>query len=340
MVQIRVHNPGEENVTIATVVYERYLSSKGARRIGWFYIRKILIKLLNDPPCSVLIHGRRLQIPLSHQLPDYLEKYRFYDRLPRRISEYVHVSQGHLNCIDVGANIGDTVASFIKQASDIFLAVEPNPSFRKYLTKNWGWNKNVTIVEEMCSSGSKTGKFLVKEKDGTAALHQSEEGTQIKCRSLDEIVADHPASGSVNVLKIDTDGFDFEVIRGARRIIAQTHPVVLFECDPFSNANYVTDCLETLSFFKQSGYNFFLLYDNYGNLMGQYSLSDLAPFQNLLFYQLSAERCYFDILVMMDNDMSAFYKTEIEEFINNMPNKLLQPTAATVVELQRSTERS
>jgi FkbM family methyltransferase len=293
-------------------------------------VRYGFIKLFNDPTCSLTVHGKELKLPLSHSLPTYLMLFPFYDRLPQRISEFVHKRQGNLNCIDVGANIGDTIAAFYMKDTDTFLAVEPNPKFNKLLVENWGWNKTVTIVSDICSSGSGEDTFKFIEKSGTAAVIQTESGIKMRKRSLDEIVNEHPHSASANVLKVDTDGHDFEVIAGSKGIISRNLPVVLFECDSFKNTNYVEDCLRTLNFFKYCGYSYFLLYDNYGYLMGKYSLSDLSPFQNLLFYQLTSNFYYFDILVMKDAEVFQFYKEEINYYVERMENKSLKQTAITI----------
>lgn len=318
---------------IATLVYKQYLSSGGIGRLAWSFVRKALIKLLSDPTCSLPIHGRRLKLPLSHSLPVYLKQFPFYDQLPRRISEYVHQKQGHLNCIDVGANIGDTIASFYQEDTDTFLAIEPNPKFSRLLSENWGWNKNVTMVSDICSSGSDEGTFLIQEKNGTASILRAGNGIKMSSRPLDEIVNDRPFAANANVLKIDTDGHDFEVIEGSNELLSRNLPVVLFECDAFENTNYVEDCLRTLNLLKRSGYNYFLLYSNFGYLMGRYSLSDLSPFRNLLFYQLTSDFYYFDIIVMKDEDIFQFHKAEIDYFADKMPNKSLQRTAIAAAEL-------
>jgi len=318
---------------IATAVYKQYLTSRGVRRRIWSFVRKALIKLLGDPICSLPIHERRLKLPLSHALPDCLKNHQFYDRLPQRIGEYIHQFKGHLCCIDVGANIGDTIASFYKSDSDTFLAIEPNPKFCKLLAENWGWNKSVTVVSEICSSESGETTFSIQEKMGTASILQTGKGIKMSRRTLDEIVSDHPFAADANVLKIDTDGHDFEVIAGSERLLSRNLPALLFECDAFENTNYSEDCLRILRFLKQSGYNYFLLYNNFGNLMGKYSLFELSPFQNLLFYQLTSNFYYFDILVMKDEDIFKFYKMEVNYFADKMPNKSLQRTAITAAEL-------
>lgn len=280
------------------------------------------------------IHGRQLKVPLSHSLPEYLESFRFYDRLPQRISQYLHQQHGQLNCIDVGANVGDSIAAFYAKDTDTFLAIEPNPKFNALLSENWGWNKNVTVVDDLCSSDSGEGTFEVRESNGTASILQTEIGIKMRRRPLDEIVTGHPAAMHANVLKIDTDGHDFEVLAGARGLLSRSLPAVLFECDAFENTRYVEECLIALKALKQSGYNSFLLYDNVGSLMGRYSLSDLSSFQSLLFYQLTSNFFYFDILVMKDADISQFYKTEIEYFAGQMASKSMQRTAIAAAELQ------
>lgn len=87
-------------MNIATLVYKRYLASHGIRKRAWSLVRRILVKLLNDPICSLPVHGKYLKLPLSHSLPDYLEQFRYYDRLPRRISEYVHRKTDRLVMMD------------------------------------------------------------------------------------------------------------------------------------------------------------------------------------------------------------------------------------------------
>src|SRR6185369_13661457 len=99
-------------VKIATFVYKQYLSTRGCAKIFWGGIRKQLVRLTGDPPCSMKIHGKSLELPLSHALPAYLDELAFYDTLPGRLSDYLYRKYGMLKCVDVGANIGDSVAAF------------------------------------------------------------------------------------------------------------------------------------------------------------------------------------------------------------------------------------
>jgi FkbM family methyltransferase len=318
---------------IATKCYEKYLNSNGIRRIMWSLIKKMLIKILNDPICVLPIHGKHLKIPLSHQLPEYIKKFPFYDRLPQRLSKYLHQKHGYLICVDVGANIGDTIAAFYQKDTDIFLAIEPHPKFRKLLEENWGGYKNIIIVSDICSSSSGEDQFEIQSKNGTASILEVNDGILMKKRPLDEIINDYPLVHNPNVIKIDTDGHDFEVIKGAKNTISKNLPVILFECDIFENENFVEEVLDTLNFFKECGYNYFIVYDNFGALMGRFPLSNLYTFKNLLFYKLiSTTFYYFDILVIPDDDLIEFYKMEIDYFIENINNETLKNTAVIAVE--------
>jgi len=68
--------------------------------------------------------------------------------------------------------------------------------------------------------------------------------------------------------------------------------------------------------------------------MGIYSFSDLSSVRNLLFFQLTSDFYYFDILVMKDEDLFPFAEAEIHYFADKMPDKSLHRTAIEAVELK------
>jgi Methyltransferase FkbM domain len=132
-------------------------------------------------------------------------------------------------------------------------------------------------------------------------------------RPLDGIMADYPFAMNANILKIDTDGHDLDVLAGAKNLIARNLPAIIFECEPW-DSQYIDACLRTLRLLKESGYACFLLYSNYGELLGRYSLSDLSSFRHQLMLQQSYYYHDYDILLMRDDDVHAFYEAEGEYF--------------------------
>jgi FkbM family methyltransferase len=317
-----------EEVRFATWVYGRQLATTGITREAWQVARRLLIRVLGDPNCRLPIHGACLTIPLSHSLPDYLGRFPLYDSLPRRVGEHVRRRQGYLSCIDVGANVGDTIAAFYGSDSDTFLAVEPNARFYELLVENWGWNRNIVAVCCICAADGGDDVYAARENRGTCSMRVSDTGIRMRRRPLDEILSDHPGLRSVNVLKIDTDGYDFEVISGSRGLLKRNSPVVLFECDVFENAEYVADALGALGVLESAGYRHFLVYDNLGGFVGRFAFSDLREFRRMLVCQLTSAYHYYDVLTMGDEDLTDFFRTEADYYAGRLSER--GPQRATV----------
>lgn len=309
------------------------LKSGGLPKNFWKKCRKFFIKHFADPPCSMKIHGKTLQMPLSHTLPEFLAVHPFYDKLPGRLSDFIFNRYKIVTCVDVGANIGDSIAAFHKHENDSFLAIEPNPTFYRYLKKNWGNRSTITILDYVCSSSSKSEKFNIKKNHpGTASITSDEDGMPLHQKPLDDIINENLNFSNVNILKIDTDGHDCEVVFGAKGIISQNLPAILLECDAFSNISYVDDYMSMLKSLHEAGYSSFLLYDNVGHLIGKYSLERLRHFRDLLFYQLTKESYYYDILLMKNEDVDAFVISERSFFIDKLANQTLRRTAEFAAE--------
>lgn len=273
------------------------------------------------------VHGRDLVMPLSHVLPLYLQVFPFYDRLPIRLAKFIKAKLDSIKCIDVGANIGDTIAAFKGSINsekkpadpDVFLAIEPSSWFRSCLDLNWGNDQSVVILPYICSSSEGDATACINESNGTASIdfsNVSEKKTSDKFekRTVDSIVGEYGRHGNFNLLKIDTDGHDFEVLAGAQDFILKSLPFIYFEVDSFSNSKFVEDCLDTLEFLYKAGYGKIFIYDNFGCFMGMFAIDDVTAIKKLLFYKLTKERYYFDFLLMKDCFVDEFYKLEVEFF--------------------------
>ena len=135
-----------------------------------------------------------------------------------------------LNVIDVGANHGD----FSQAACAIYpgcrvLLVEPQPALAKELKQRAATRNGKWIIEE-CALGATEGAatlHLSTESDEIASLagfqdsYRAETESQIvsttvqcKLATLDSLLKIH-AFEFVDLLKIDVEGFEFEVLKGA-----------------------------------------------------------------------------------------------------------------------------
>lgn len=276
--------------------------------------RRFLI-WLGDPLYSMEIRGKRLVLPVSHKLPIFVIDFPLYDTLPTRIADYLRARDHTLLMVDVGANIGDTILACSKGArADRFLGVEANPEFVSYLKKNTSNLEGFLLVEAFCYSGEEKQTYVrIESAGGTARVLEDKNGFAITKKTLDEILAEYPQFESFNFLKLDTDGSDFDILKGAQKSIGVSLPVILMECDVFGNVNYVDDVLSAIVSLAKAGYSTVIAYDNFGNYFCTFPADNPSSFLDAMAYQIVSEFGYFDLLFLGEKDM-AFVEGEKEFF--------------------------
>lgn len=159
--------------------------------------------------------------------------------------------------IDVGAHQGSALAPFHEMGWKIF-AFEPDPSNREKLAARFGAAPKVTIDPRAVGETAATGIpfFTSEESSGISGLHAFRD-THVKTGAVDvttlsEIVADH-AIAHVDFLKIDVEGHDFSVLKGAP--LEELQPDVI-ECE-FEDAKTVPighSYAEIAAFLNARGY--------------------------------------------------------------------------------------
>jgi FkbM family methyltransferase len=129
--------------------------------------------------------------------------------------------------IDVGAHVGFWSVDMAKRFAQVF-AFEPAPDTYECLIKNTEQHKNVICAN--VAIGAESGSCLVaedtKRNGNTGArfvLPGPGEGRMIALDDLNFIGCD--------LLKIDVEGFEWAVLRGARALIKAYKPVVIMETD-------------------------------------------------------------------------------------------------------------
>lgn len=140
--------------------------------------------------------------------------------------------------VDVGANIGNHSVYFAKYLSSSgVVAIEPHPEYCKIIKKNAEQNSgDVKVVHSACSDKPSTGYLVNKHAEsapnncGNYQLflepQEDPEQFEIPVQRLDDIIA----QDEVGFIKIDVEGGEFEVLKGARSILTEYHPWLLIEC--------------------------------------------------------------------------------------------------------------
>lgn len=164
--------------------------------------------------------------------------------------------------IDVGANLGQYVymAEKLVAGENIF-AFEPNPSLNKRLKHLF---KQVHVVQAALSSEQGTFNFKIpifKDREihtrGTLKTEHTEtEETSFNLISVQALTLDayvqSQAIDRVSLIKIDVEGAEFDVLKGADAVIREKRPAVIVEIEQRHHATAIKDFI--LAFEKQYAY--------------------------------------------------------------------------------------
>src|SRR5262249_34983726 len=144
---------------------------------------------------------------------------------------------GGMTVLDVGANIGlyTALAMHSVGPNGRVIAIEPHPESIEFLKRTIAANATestpyVKVVELAAASKEGSARlFLNLENKGDNSLHQSNlrrRSIEIRTASIDSILAELGIA-SVDLLKIDIQGAEFDAILGARRTIKNSARIVI-----------------------------------------------------------------------------------------------------------------
>ena len=148
--------------------------------------------------------------------------------------------------IDIGANIGHISISLKTHMPSIqCFAIEANPKIFKILGDNIRLNKldirsincavgeenNTTIKFQDSNSDDANSvisdKMLGKNNENLYIVDHKKELT-VKSRTLDSLMDDFSISNNIRLIKVDTEGYEFFVLKGAKNTLKKTE-MIFFE---------------------------------------------------------------------------------------------------------------
>jgi FkbM family methyltransferase len=142
--------------------------------------------------------------------------------------------------IDVGANIGVTsliMSAFVGDHGRV-VAIEPGPRIFELLGKNVEANRARCVTPLRCAVSASAGQMGFQEN--SAYGHLIAEGAAlatVEVRTLDGIVNDLGLD-RLDFVKIDTEGFEPQVLAGAGDVLQRLRPMVYLELNAWTLLAY------------------------------------------------------------------------------------------------------
>jgi len=155
-----------------------------------------------------------------------------YDRLTKAIIRK-HLKRDS-NCIDIGCHKGEIMDFFIHYSPDgKHIGFEPIPYLYNNLKSKFGDSVIIYPFALSDEDGRSTFQYVknapaysgIKKRRYDIKNPEIEE-IDVELKQLDELI---PSSQNIDFIKIDVEGAEYKVLSGAKRILSESKPIILFE---------------------------------------------------------------------------------------------------------------
>ncbi len=177
-----------------------------------------------------------------------------YDRLTKLIMRRVITNNS--NCIDVGCHKGEILESILKYSPQgKHYAFEPIPGLFNQLEKKYK-NKALIYPYALSDKAGKSSFHFVKNAPAYSGLKKRKydvanpdiEMIKVELRTLDEMI---PGDTKIDFIKIDVEGGEYGVLKGAKKLLKKSQPVVVFECGMGASDYYGTNPTDLYKFITE-----------------------------------------------------------------------------------------
>lgn len=151
-----------------------------------------------------------------------------------------------MNVIEVGANMGTHSVDMARAcAPGTFYAFEPQPRLFQIMAGNLALNNVDNALAYPDGCGEAEGKAFLPRIDydqngnfGAVSLGESGEGFRVRIRTIDSLEL-----ATCGLIKIDVEGFEPRVLRGAAETIRRCRPSLYVENDRAAQQQEVIDLI-------------------------------------------------------------------------------------------------
>lgn len=186
-----------------------------------------------------------------------------YDRLTKEIIKKALTSNS--NTIDIGCHKGEILCELIKNAPQgTHFGFEPIPVLFEKLKEEFK-NKATIFPYALAETNGTTSFHYVKNAPAYSGIKKRKyniknpdiEKIEVELKKLDDVI---PPSIKIDFIKIDVEGAELGVLKGAEQLLKKDKPIVIFECGLGSSEYYNTQAKDVFDFLNlQIGFKIYTL---------------------------------------------------------------------------------
>ena len=226
--------------------------------------------------------------------------------------------------VDVGANVGDTMLIIRSKADMPIICVEGDSHCYQLLQENARDLEHVHAFNIFLSDQPGTTTVMAEKEGWNMTLVESrngQTGREIKMETLDKVIGDLGCKDSVKFVKVDTEGYDMRILRGAANTLAAAHPVLTFEINRENIEVLGDNVVDFYDYLTKLGYSDFLLVDPDGDPFCILGPNDRDVFSSLYNYSGPYRTVYYiDVWAFHRNDHDLFVRFCDAQSAGTSPN--------------------
>jgi FkbM family methyltransferase len=244
---------------------ERWLVSRTSGRYrDSFWVRLMPPNYIYPQPSRRVVERRGIKVSLD--IAGYIDHGIYFDYREEERELLMEIAANAGTVVDIGANNGFTALCFANQPGvERVIAFEPDPSNFDVAQQNVKLNDSpkVEVFQKGLGSTKAVAKlFMVNERNpGMNRLLKDASDSNVASKdieivSLDDFLKENRLS-TLGLIKIDVEGYEMEVLRGAKETLSAFKPKLFIEVDDANLKALDSSSKELIEFLKSIYYSCF-----------------------------------------------------------------------------------